>query len=161
MWMDRNGGDSTTVKFVEIPFPAIPAALEAHRIDAAFVTEPFINLAQKSGRVLVYPWEAIGKRFLVGAWVAMSGWADDHADVVARFAGAIHESAVWANKNAAASGEILAKYTRIPPAVIAAMARSRYAEELAAADVQPLVDLSAKYNGFRSFAAHELLFAPH
>jgi len=59
MWMDQNGGDSTTVKFVEIPFPAIPAALEAHRIDAAFITEPFINLAAKSGRVLAYPWQTI------------------------------------------------------------------------------------------------------
>jgi NitT/TauT family transport system substrate-binding protein len=33
-WMDANGGDSTTAKFVEVPFSAIPVALESGRIDA-------------------------------------------------------------------------------------------------------------------------------
>jgi len=59
-----------------------------------------------------------------------------------------------------ASADILAKYTRIAPAVIAAMARSHYAEELSAVQVQPLIDLSAKYNGFRTFPARELFFTP-
>jgi hypothetical protein len=46
-----NGGDSSTVNFVEIPFPAMPAALETGRIDAASVAEPFIGVAKKNGRI--------------------------------------------------------------------------------------------------------------
>jgi NitT/TauT family transport system substrate-binding protein len=42
-WLDRNGGNSSSVKFVEVPFPAIPAALEAGRIDAGYLAEPFIT----------------------------------------------------------------------------------------------------------------------
>ena len=34
VWIDQNGGDSTTVKFIEVPFPAIPAAVDAGRVDA-------------------------------------------------------------------------------------------------------------------------------
>jgi NitT/TauT family transport system substrate-binding protein len=160
MWIDRNGGDSSTVKFVEIPFPSIPAALEAHRIDAAFITEPVISAARKNGRVLVYPWDAISKHFLVGCWFTTSQWAKDHPDIVKRFGAAIHDAAVWANKNPAKSGEILAKHSKIDSAVIATMARAHYAERLTTALVQPLVDLSAKYNGFSPFPARELLWTP-
>jgi len=160
LWIDQNGGDSSTVKFVEIPFPSIPAALEAHRIDAAFITEPFISAVRKTGRILAYPWDAISKHFLIGGWFTTSQWAQDHPEVVKRFAAVIHDAAVWANKNPAKSGEILAKYAKIDPAVIATMTRSHYAERLTAALVQPLVDLSAKYNGFSTFPARELLYPP-
>jgi NitT/TauT family transport system substrate-binding protein len=158
-WMDRNGGDSSTVKFVEMPFPAMPAALEADRVDGAWVAEPFLSAATKNCRVAFYGFDAIAKRFLIGAWFTTMQWAGDHPDVVTRFAAVMHETAVWANKNQALSGTIVAKYTKIDPAVLATMTRSRYAEALAPAALQPLIDISAKYNGFASFPAQELIYA--
>jgi NitT/TauT family transport system substrate-binding protein len=157
--MDQNGGDSSTVKFIEIPFPAMPAALEARRIDAAFIAEPFLTVALKTGRVLAYGYDSIAKHFLFGAFFTTPQWAQDHPDVVSRFAVAIRETAAWANKNPVKSGEILAKYTKIDPAVIASMTRARFAEQLTPALMQPLIDVSAKYNGFASFPAQELLSA--
>jgi len=159
-WMDRNGGDSATAKFVEIPFPAMQPALDAGRVDAAWVAEPFISLAAKNGRVIEYGFDAIAKRFLIGAWFTTARWANDHRDLVSRFADAMHETAVWANKNQTQSGAIVAKYTKIDPAVLTTMTRSHYAEALAPAALQPLIDLSAKYNGFAAFPAQELIYAP-
>jgi ABC-type nitrate/sulfonate/bicarbonate transport system substrate-binding protein len=158
-WMDRNGGDSSTAKFVEIPFPAMQPALDTGHVDAAWVAEPFISAAAKNGRVIEYGFDAIAPRFLIGAWFTTAQWANDHRDAVARFASVIHETAVWANKNQAQSGQIVAKYTKIDPAVLATMTRSRYAETLTPAAMQPLIDVSAKYNGFGSFPAQELIFA--
>lgn len=157
-WMDRNGGDSSTVKFVEMPFPAMPAALEANRVDAAWVAEPFLSAATKNCRVAEYGFDAIAKRFLIGAWFTTMQWAGDHPDLVARFAAVMHETAVWANKNQAQSGAIVARYTKIDPAVLATMTRSRYAEALTPASLQPLIDISAKYNGFAAFPAAELIY---
>jgi ABC-type nitrate/sulfonate/bicarbonate transport system substrate-binding protein len=156
--IDQNGGDATTVKFVEVPFPALPAALDSGRVDAAWVVEPFITVAQKTSRVLAYGFDGISKHFMVGAWVAMQQWANDHPDLVSRFAGAIHDTAVWANKNPQKSGEILAKYVKIDPTVIANMARVHYAEQLTPGLMQPLIDVSAKYNGIKSFAAQDLIY---
>jgi ABC-type amino acid transport substrate-binding protein len=48
--IDANGGDSSTVKFVELPFSAVLAALEAGRIDAGVTAKPFLGQAIKSGR---------------------------------------------------------------------------------------------------------------
>ncbi len=156
-WIDQNGGDSSTIKFVELPFPAMPAALDSGRIDAAWVTEPFLGVARTRGRVLVYGFDGISKHFLIGAWFATPQWAQGHPDLVKRFAAAIHDTAVWANKNQARTGEILATYLKIDPAVIATMARTHYAESMTPALLQPLVDVSAKYNGFSAFPAQELI----
>jgi NitT/TauT family transport system substrate-binding protein len=158
--IDKNGGDSTTVKFVEVPFPAIPAALDAGRIDAAWVVEPFITVAKKTNRVLAYGFDGISKSFTVGAWVATRQWANEHADLVARFAAVMHDTAVWANKNPQKSGEILAKYVKIDPAVIATMARVHYAEQITPATMQPLIDAAVKYNGIKPFPAQDLMFKP-
>jgi NitT/TauT family transport system substrate-binding protein len=160
VWIDKNGGDSSTVKFVEMPFSAMPAALEAGRIDAASVAEPFIGVAKKNGRVLAYFWDAVSNHFFVAAWFTTPQWAKDHPDLVKRFATVMYKTAVWANRNPTKSGEILAKYSKIDPAVIATMTRTHYGEQLTAGLMQPLIDVTAKYGKFTTFPAQELLYAP-
>jgi ABC-type nitrate/sulfonate/bicarbonate transport system substrate-binding protein len=160
VWIDREGGDSSTVKFVEIPFGAMPAAIEAGRVDAAWVTEPFVTIGKKNGRVLTYGFDDISKQFLIGAWFTTSQWANGHADLVNRFASVMRETAVWANNNQARSGEILAKYSNLDPAVLGTMTRSHYAERLDPVLLQPLIDVAAKYAKFNSFPAQELIYSP-
>ena len=156
-WIDANGGDSSTVSYVEIPFPAQPAALAAGRVDGISEVEPFFGAAAKDNRVLYYGYSAISKHFLLNLYVTTPDWAKAHPDLVTRFASVIHETAVWANKNHDQSGPMLAKYTNIPADTIAAMVRGHYAEELTPAIMQPGIDASAKYNSFATFPASTLL----
>ena len=157
-WIDDHGGDSATVKFVEITNATIPIALDTNRADAGMVVEPFVRVLSKNDTVLAYGMDSIAKRFLIAAWFATSTWAKDHGDSVKRFGAAIHEANVWANQNVAKSAAIVAKYTQLDPAVLATMTRSRYAEELTPALLQPLIDVAAKYEKFAPFPAQELLF---
>jgi NitT/TauT family transport system substrate-binding protein len=159
-WIDRNGGDASTVKFVEVAFSEMTPALSSGRVDAAILTEPYLTVARKSMRVLGYPFDAIAKEFIVNAWVTTPQWAKDHPDAVKRFAAAIRETAIWANNNQPKSGEILAKYTKIDPAVIPTMARVHYAEQFSSAPMQIELDVSAKYGRFSTFPAQELLYKP-
>src|ERR1700733_6151324 len=145
LWVDQNGGDSSTLKFVEMPFAAMPAAFDAGRGDAALTPEPFMSVAAKSARVLVYGYDCIAKDFLLGAWFTTAQWAKDHADAIARFRTGMRQAAGWANANPAKSGELLAKYTKIDPAVIATMTRARFGEQLTPALMQPLIDVAAKF----------------
>lgn len=160
-WIDQNGGDSSTVKFVEISLPATAPALEAGRFDAAWLTEPYLGIATKSGRVRVldYGYNAISTHFLQSAWSTTSQWARGHNDLVKRVAAALQAAGIWANKNSTDSGEILAKHSKIDRQVIASMSRSRYSAQLTPALMQPLINISAKYNGFSPFPAQELIFA--
>ena len=158
-WMDRNGGDATTAKFVELAYSAMPAAIEAGRIDAAHVAEPFIAVAKQSGRVLAAADDALGKEYLRTVWFTSAAWSKDHPDIVARFAAVIRETAIWANdkRNRAKSAEILVKYTKIDPALVATMTRVHYGESLNATVMQPEIDANAKYGNFTAFSAEELL----
>jgi NitT/TauT family transport system substrate-binding protein len=158
LWVDQNGGDSSTLKFVEMPFAAMPAAFDAGRVDAALISEPFMSVAAKSARVLVYGYDCIAKDFLLGAWFTTAQWAKDHADAIARFRTGMRQAAGWANANPAKSGELLAKYTKIDPAVIATMTRARFGEQLTPALMQPLIDVAAKFGPFTTFPARELIF---
>ncbi|HEY5349677.1 MAG TPA: hypothetical protein VIJ64_08085 [Candidatus Lustribacter sp.] len=54
---------------------------------------------------------------------------------------------------------MLATYTKIPAATITTMARRHYAEELTPELMLPGIDASAKYNGFATFPASELIFS--
>src|SRR6202012_4818609 len=98
-WIDANGGDSSTVSYVEIPFPAQPAALAQGRGDAIFEVEPFYGQAAKQVRVLFKGYSAISKHFLLNLWATTPEWAKAHPDLVKRFVSVMHDTSVWANKN--------------------------------------------------------------
>jgi len=138
----------------------MPPALDAGRIDAGLVVEPYLAVALKTHRALGYAYSAIAPRFLLGAWFTTPQWAKDHPDLVSRFANAIRRTATWSNANPDQSGVILAKYSKVDPAVIAGMVRTHFSEDLAPALMQPLIDVAAKYNGFAAIPATELIYAP-
>lgn len=157
-WIDQNGGDSTKVKFVELAFPAMQAALDAGRVDAVMIAEPFLSSAKKLNRVIGSPYDAVSKDFLVSAYFTMEPWAKDHADLLSRFTGAIYETAAWANKNRAKSADLLVQYSKIDPALVGAMTRVQYGERLTPAMLQPVVDVAAKYGGFPPYPAQTLIY---
>jgi NitT/TauT family transport system substrate-binding protein len=158
-WIDQNGGDSTKVKFVELAFPAMQAALDAGRVDAVMIAEPFLSAAKKVDRVIGSPYDAVSKAFLVSAYFTMEPWAKDHADVLNRFVGAIYDTAAWANKNRAKSADYLIQYSKIDPAAVGAMTRVQFGEHLTPAMLQPVVNVAAKYGDFPPYPAQSLIYA--
>jgi NitT/TauT family transport system substrate-binding protein len=159
-WIDQTGGDSATVRYVELPPSAMLAALDAGRVDAAYDGEPYLEIAKKTDRVLFYGNDAIAKHYLSSVWCAALPWVKDHSDAVRRFASAMRETAEWAAKNPARAGELFASYSKTDPAVVASTPRVRFTGQLTPALVQPLIDASAKYNGFKSFPAQDIIYAP-
>ncbi len=161
LWIDKNGGDSSTVRFLDLPFAAMPNELAAGRIDAEWLAEPYIAIGKKNARVIAYPFDAIGKRFLAGAWFANTPWVKDHSDLVARFAAAMSEASRWANANPAKSSEILLNVTRMNPDLYAKVVHARYADHVSAMEVQPQIDLAARYGLFsQTFPAADLIYNP-
>jgi NitT/TauT family transport system substrate-binding protein len=143
-WMAAHGGDPSKVKWVEIPFAACGEAVNSGRIDGSFVIEPFATESLATQRIFCHPFSAIGTRFITAAFCVTPAWADANKDVARRFATAIHNAAVWGNKNPHASALIVSKYSKIDESTIEAMARTPYAETLDPADLQPTIDFLLK-----------------
>jgi len=149
-WLDQNGGDSAAVKFIEIPWPTMTAALGAGRVDAAFIAEPYLDAARRAGpiRVLGAPYDAIAAEFLLSAWYSTADFVKAHPDLVRRFAAANLEVALWANRNHPESARILEKYAKTT--VSPTMVRALYAERLDPQLVQSVLDTSLKYKLLRT-----------
>jgi NitT/TauT family transport system substrate-binding protein len=161
-WVDKHGGDATSMKFVEVPFPQMPDALAAGRIGAAYVVEPFLTIIEKHGigRILNSGDDAIAPAYLAAAWFSTEQWAKAHPDVVSRFAGAMARAARWANANPAKVVPIITSYLKADPALTAASRRTYFGETLAPAQIQPIIDVTAKYGKFTSYPAADLIYVP-
>jgi NitT/TauT family transport system substrate-binding protein len=156
-WLDKNGADLSTIKWTDMPFPDMLAALDTGRVDAALIAEPVLSDALAHGnRDLGNAYDAVASSFLIGAWFTTGAWAKAHPDVVKRFQKAMLVTAVWANKNRPQSAEILAKATKIQ--FEPTMKRTTYGEKLDAAMMQPLIDATAKYGTLKTaFPAIDLV----
>jgi|SRR5579875_42396 NitT/TauT family transport system substrate-binding protein len=159
-WIDQNGGDSKTVRFVEMPDSAAAAALLAGRVDAASIAEPDLEdaLRHPELRLFAYSYNAIANQFLLGGYFTTKDYAAAHPDLVRAFASAIAEAGRWANRNHAKSAEILEKYTKAQ--VTPTMPRVTYADRLTPALVQPLIDAAARYGVLKTAFPATELFGP-
>ena len=145
-WIDAHGGDSRTVRYVEMTFSEMGPALERHTVDAAVVTEPFLIGAKKTARVIGSCYDAIGDRFMVNGWFATNDFIAKNPDILRRFAQALREASDWANHNPKLTDPILTAHTGIPLPLIEQMTRIEYATVLDARLAQPQLDLAFKYN---------------
>jgi NitT/TauT family transport system substrate-binding protein len=162
-WMDKAGADSKTVRFVELPYSAMPAAISAGRVDAGCLTypsDPTLGMPNDPLRLVDGVYNVIADRFLFTAWFATTAWVNAHHDTAHRFADAIKRASVWGNAHHAEGAAIVAKYVGQTAAEINAAPRAIYGTELTPALVQPTIDLLAKYGIIRApFPAHEMIAA--
>ena len=159
-WLQKNGADLSTVKFVELPQTAMAAAIARGTVVAASTTEPNLAAALDDVRVLGYPYDAIGNPLQVSGWFATEDWIRTNTEVARHFVAAVHEAAVWANKpqNHAASAAILQKYTPFASDLLPQMHRAAYGEVFDLALMQPLLDAAYDQKSIQKrIAAKELL----
>jgi NitT/TauT family transport system substrate-binding protein len=158
-WIDKNGGQSSTIRFVEMTFPQILEALAANRIDAAVVAEPFIAQAKSVARIVSDCYDALGTRYIIGCYFTTQAWAKAHPDAAFAFSQALAKTARWANAHKTESGAILAKYGKLDPVAAKTMLRVDYAPRFDVVEMQPVIDLGARYGAYEgTFPANELLF---
>jgi NitT/TauT family transport system substrate-binding protein len=159
-WINKNGGDGKSVKFVELPTSSMADALASGHVDAAFIAEPFYTQAKPAVRFFGATYDGVSKRFLISAWLAQRDWIERNPATARKFVTAMRTAANWANQpqNMAASGAILGKYTKIAPDTIAKMQRAQFATRLDPAMLQPVIDVSAQFGVIpKSFPASEVI----
>jgi NitT/TauT family transport system substrate-binding protein len=161
-WMDKNGGDSSSLKFVEITISAIPEAIETGRVVAGSANEPILGAALASGkvRVLAHTFDAISPHFMYTAWFTTQSWANAHRDAVDKFARAMKEAAEYTNAHHAETVDLISKFTGIPATMVRTMTRTQAGTTLDPGLIQPVIDASAKYKDIPApFAARDIILA--
>lgn len=163
-WIDRHGGDSKSVNFVEVPMPQHAAAINAKRVDGSIMVEPIYSQAKLDVAQLGLTYEAVndGKPFQTLGIAANKDWAAKNPGAAKKVHEAIRAAAVWANnaRNHEECVQLLMKLTKVEESAIRAYPRLLFAEKNDPEYVQPVVDLMTRYGILPSrFPAAEL-FAP-
>lgn len=162
-WIDQNGGDSRTVKFLELPHRAAPEAIEAGRIAAANLPEPNLTDALNSGkcRLIGKTLDGIGKHFISTAYFCTAEYAVANADVVARFRRALYEAAAYANAHHSEMWPVIAGFTGLDVKTVATMPWETLptsVRALSPAMIQPLIDAAVKYKAIAAeFPAKDMI----
>ncbi len=158
--IDRQGGDSASVRWVEIPTSAVALAIEQGRVDAGITTEPFMAKDLKGGKVRMlfdmlngYP-----RPILESAFFATRDYVEKNRDAVARFAKALQQAAAYSDTHEAETVPLFAAFAGMDDETAAAMHRTYTPPTFDASQIQPVIDLAAKYKVIpRRFDAHEII----
>jgi NitT/TauT family transport system substrate-binding protein len=160
-WIDKNGGDSKTVKSVELPFAEMKAALESDRIDAAVLDttgDPLLGKPGDTLRLLASTFDALAPRFAPSVWFSTTDWVAKHPVQAKAFVTAMRQTALWANSHHAESAVILSKYVHLTPAQIDQFTRVTYGDHLSPELIQPNIDVAVKYGIIKaSMSAADLI----
>ena len=162
-WVDKTGGDSKSMKWVELPSSAGAPALLERRVDIASMNEPLITAARETGKIRSLPpcFNAIADHFAIGFYFANADWAAKHTDVIRRFVRVLYESAAYTNEHPGETGPMMADVTKMPIETMRRMGRAPAATASDPALIQPVIDVAARYGYItRAFPASELLTLP-
>jgi NitT/TauT family transport system substrate-binding protein len=134
----KDGGDPSKVTFIELPFPDAPAALQAGRVDAIWVVEPFVSQAISQGaRPAAWNFADAAPDLTVAAYFTTT---KTDPDLVKRFTAAMDESLSYADGHPDEAREILKTYTKIDPAILAKINLPKWPTEINRASIQTIAD---------------------
>lgn len=159
-WIDQNGGDSKTLKYVELPGTATADAIVAGRVDAGTLAEPILTDAIRSGkcRAIGYPEDVIGKLSLATAYFTTADFAAKNAAVLARFRKACDESVTYVKAHPADMIPLVSKFSGIDPKNVSLGSLGRAADLLDPRLTQPTIDIAAKYKAIaKPFSVKEMI----
>lgn len=142
------GVPASAVHFTDIPFPEMGAALAAHRIDAAYMSDPFlVNARQKYGVRTVFDCDQGATANLpISGYAVTDSWAKANPATTAAFLTALNKGQALAGRDRAAVNSALSAYIGIPEKIAAEAAIGTFpVGRVQAAPLQRLVSLMLRY----------------
>lgn len=151
-WLDSQGVDRSTLKYVELPASASLAALEQGRIVASTIYEPYYSAFMATGKVraLGYPYGAIARHFSDALIFTTTKFAAEHPDTVKKFLAATDEASNYIAAHENVSAQLIAEFGDVDPASLTGIHHAGRGIALSTAEVQPVIDAGFKYKALPS-----------
>lgn len=124
-WLADKGIDTKRVTYVEASFPQMSDMLRSGTVDAVVAVDPFYSriVGQKTGYLVDNYTSALPDGTIASVYSATGAWTAAHADAVKAFQGALAEAVAFSKvaANAPAVQDSIARYTKLPVAVVASL----------------------------------------
>ncbi|GAA0447550.1 sulfonate ABC transporter substrate-binding protein [Paractinoplanes deccanensis] len=139
------GGDPSTIKYVELGFPDIAAAVAKGDVDAGQVVEPFLTIATGQGdRQVVANYAGTDPDLMVGMYFTSQQFLAKNPEVAKKFTAAMAKSLDYASSHGDEVRAVLNDYTKIDPEVQKNMVLPKWPSAVDKDSVQVLSDLALK-----------------
>jgi NitT/TauT family transport system substrate-binding protein len=164
-WVDQNGGNSQSLKAVELPSSAMTAALTQGRVDAVTFAGPLLAQAIGSDtvRLLAKPMASVvgrNNKLVLADYFTTTSYADANPRVVQAFVRGILEANAYVNSHHAETAPLVAEILKVDLQVVQQSDRLQFREANDPKDLQPFVDLLYKYKIVDKPLASSDLYAP-
>ncbi|GCB44279.1 ABC transporter substrate-binding protein [Streptomyces sp. NL15-2K] len=147
----KAGGDPDKVKFVELAFDQMPAALDSGQIDAAQVVEPALaTIKSQGGRVIASPLVDVAPDLTVAMYFTSTQYAQQNPEVVKKFQAATAEALAYADAHPDEARQVVTTYTKIPAAVLEKVTLPKWPAEPNRASIEALMKLGEEDGLFKS-----------
>jgi NitT/TauT family transport system substrate-binding protein len=146
-----NGISPSQVHFVAVPFSTMGKALLTHRVDAAFMIEPFVTQAEDTaGLVTLFDLNdgPLPGLALTG-YVATQAWMSHYPNTAAAFTRALARGQQLAATSRPDVQQALARYTTISKQTAALMATGTFPQSVTIAALVRVGDLVQQEHGFK------------
>lgn len=162
-WLQKNGVDPKSVKFLEIPIPQMPDALFQSRVDVVWAVEPFMTVMQKSGnaRVLAYPYLDNVPGMDITAFVAKESWLKANSDVARRFKRALDKATVHLmNAPKEERDDWVAKFSGVQPQMVAQMNLPFFTNEFNVPSLAANLEIAVRQKVVKPFDFNAMIWKP-
>ncbi len=141
----KDGGDPKAVRFVELAFPDMPAALQNKRVDAAWVVEPFLSVAKSQGaRPVAWNFVDTAPGLTIAAYFTSAKLLADKPDLVKDFTAAMNESLAYAREHPDEARQVITTYTKITADQVSALTLPDWPTEVNEESVNTLAELATQ-----------------
>jgi NitT/TauT family transport system substrate-binding protein len=138
----KDGGDPSKVKFVEMPFDQMPAALAGGQVDAACVVEPALaTIKSQGGTTIASLFVDVSPDLTVAMYFTSQQYAQKNPEMVKKFQEATAESLEYADSHPDKVREIITTYTKIPKTLLESLTLPRWPAEPNRASLERLAEL--------------------
>lgn len=160
-WLDANHVPRASIKYVELPFPEIGPALARGTIQAGFIVEPAKTEAMRAGLIRDFAdtYIALAPVIATTVWFASKNWLQKNPGPAKDLVKAIYATGRWANTHGPEAAAIIAKVTKIDPAIVAAQQRRLFATANDRRYVEVILTLAARYGMLARPVTYDEFFA--
>lgn len=138
-----DGGDAKNVKFTELAFPDMLAALDKGNVDAIQVVEPFLTTALKSGaKRIASNYVDTAPDLTIAGYFTSQQTAAAKPELVKRFAAAMRKSLKYADDHPDAVRKVLGSYTKIDSSLTGSLTLPKYPTQVNSASLRTLAKLA-------------------
>jgi NitT/TauT family transport system substrate-binding protein len=140
------------VKLAPMAFSDMAAALQAHRVAAAYSTQPYVTeMKQRLGATVVADLDqGAAQNYMISGYTVTTAWADKYPHTAAAFAAAISQASALIDRDPATAQKALETYLKVSPDVADVMAIGKFPTSVSTAKLQQLAHLMLEFKELKS-----------